>query len=551
MRKTLGITGKLVASSVGIFAALWLAMTLYSVSQLQDLLYEQNVRRVEAQILNWIEANMSQITITRDQRNLEHLVDHFRSKQAIGYVVILDADRRILAQSGLPKGLSDQGPASEVARVSSQLRHTRDSSGQQFFELVTPVKGSGTGMSPELDTMFELAAGNGVAGYIRAGIAREDITGDLKRLAPHHILLYTLLVVVALVVNIALASRVVKPMKIMARVAKHISAGDFSERVRHGPELGDEVGDLARNFNQMADGLAESREKMAALYADLERKVAERTLELEDANRRLQELDELKSDFLSTVSHELRTPLTSIKAFTELLLDSPLDEPTQKRYLDIIDKETDRLTRLISDLLDLAKIERGEISWTMVQTDLREIVYKAVNPLITLGQTRGIRIEVAPSEAVPVCVDADRIQQVITNLVGNAIKFSSDSGHIGLRIEERANSGPRAARPGSYVAVSVTDTGPGIPREQKEHIFSRFYQDPRNYARRSGTGLGLAISREIVGYHGGEIWVDSELGLGSTFYFTVPLQREEDVLAEARKPHAEEGMPNAEKSNGV
>src|SRR5438552_532086 len=410
MRKGLGITGKLVVSSVCIFTGLWLAMTLYSVNQLQHLLYEQNVRRVDAQVLNWIDANISQITITRDPGNLDRLVRELKGKLGSGYVVVLDGESRVLAQSGLPPNLSDQGPAPSVAGITSRLRRTRDSAGRRFFELMTPAKTSGTGMSPDLDTMFELAAGNTVAAHVRAGIPEQDINRDLTQLAPQHILLYTLLVLIALMVNIALASRVAKPVKTVARVAQQISAGDLSERVQGGLELGDEVGELARNFNRMADRLAENREEMNALHADLERKVAERTLELEDANRRLRELDKLKSDFLSTVSHELRTPLTSIKAFAQILLDSPLDEPTKKRYLDIIDKESDRLTRLISDLLDLAKIERREMSWTMVHGDLRGIVYKAVNLLIALGQTHQIRIDVAPSQPVPVCVDTDRIQ---------------------------------------------------------------------------------------------------------------------------------------------
>ena len=538
MRKRLGITAKLVVSSVCIFAGLWLAMTLYSVKQLQQLLYEQNVRRVEAQVLNWIDANISQITITRDPGNLDRLVRELRIKLGSGYVAILDADSRVLAQSGLPPNLSDQGPAPSVAGITSRLNRTRDSAGRDFFELMTPVKTSGTGMSPDLDTMFELAAGNTVAAHVRAGIPQRDINRDLTQLAPQHILLYALLVLVALMVNIALASRVAKPVKTMARVAQQISAGDLSERLQRGLELGDEVGELARNFNQMADRLAENREEMNALHAGLERKVAERTLELEDANRRLQELDKLKSDFLSTVSHELRTPLTSIKAFAQILLDSPLDEPTKKRYLDIIDKESSRLTRLISDLLDLAKIERREMSWTMVHADLREIVSKAVTPLVALGKTQQIRIDFVPSQPLPVCVDTDRIQQVVTNLVGNAIKFSSESERIGIRIEERTGSGPRDTRPGRYVLVAVSDTGPGIPQEEQERIFSKFYHGPRKYPGRSGTGLGLAISREIVVHHDGEIWVESEPGSGSTFYFTLPLRAEGDVLADAARGHA-------------
>jgi len=551
IRGNLGITGKLVVSSVCIFVGLWLAMTVYSVRQLQRLLYEQNVRRLEAQVLNWIEANLPQITITRDPANMVRLLRELRSKHGISYVVILDRESRVLAQSGLPPNLADQGPARPVAGVTSQPRQTRDSTGRQFLELLTPIKPSGTGMSADLTTMFELAAGNTVAGQIRAGIDQRDIDRELMRLAPQNILLYALLVLLALTVNIMLASRVATPVKTMARVAKQFSAGDLSERVQRGLELRDEVGELARNFNQMADRLEKNREEMNALYAGLERKVAERTLELEHANRRLQELDSLKSDFLSTVSHELRTPLTSIKAYAQILLDSPLDEPTKTRYLEIIDDESDRLTRLISDLLDLARIERPEMSWAMVPGDLPEIVSKAVNPLVALASARQIRLEVAFAQPLPICVDTDRIQQVVTNLVGNAIKFSPASGRIEIRIQESTSSGPRADRPGRFALVAVSDAGPGIPREERERIFSKFYKRPGKQSSHSGTGLGLAISREIVVHHQGEIWVESEPEFGSTFYFTLPLRVEAEVLAEGDKARAGERSANAEKDNGV
>jgi signal transduction histidine kinase len=551
MRGKLGITGKLVVSSVCIFTGLWLAMTVYSVNQLQQLLYEKNVRRLEAQILNWIEANLPQITITRDPANMDRLVRELRSKPGISYVVILDAESRMLAQSGLPPNLVDQGSARLVAGMASQPRQTRDSTGRRFLELLTPIKPSGTGMSADLDTMFELAAGNAVAGHIRAGIDQRDIDRELMRLAPRLILLYALLVLLALTVNITLASRVATPVKTMARVAKQFWAGDLSERVHGGVELSDEVGELARNFNQMADRLEKNREEMNALYAGLERKVAKRTRELERANQRLQELDNLKSDFLSTVSHELRTPLTSIKAYAQILLDSPLDAVTKTRYLDIIDNESDRLTRLISNLLDLARFDSPEASWNPAPGDLPEIVSKAVNPLAALASPRQIRLDVPFTEPLPVYADTDRIQQVVTNLVGNAIKFSPAGGRIEIRIQESSSSGPRADRPGRFAVVAVSDTGPGIPREERERIFSRFHKRPGKPSSQSGTGLGLAISREIVVHHEGEIWVESEPEFGSTFYFTLPLRVEAEELAQADKARLRERNANAEKDNGV
>ena len=163
---------------------------------------------------------------------------------------------------------------------------------------------------------------------------------------------------------------------------------------------------------------------MNLLYAGLEEKVRERTLELEQANSQLQQLGEMKSQFLSTVSHELRSPLTSIKAFAQILMDTPTDEPTRRRFLDIIDKESDRLSRLISDLLDLAKIEKQAVNWRSAKADISELLVEAVVPLASLADKKNIRLDLDAAEAQPVLVDADRVQQVFTNLIGNAIKFS-------------------------------------------------------------------------------------------------------------------------------
>ncbi len=551
IRKGLGITGKLVLSSACIFAALWLGMTLYSVSQLRQVLYGQNVRRVEAQVLNWIEANTPQITITRDSANLDRLVRELRTRRAVSYVVLQDANSRVLAQAGVPPGLGDRGAAPVVAGISSRLRVMSDSSGRRFLELDTPVKTTGTGMSTDLENMFAVASKDTIAGHIRAGIEQREIDRELTGLAPRHILLYALFVLLALVVNITLANRVANPVKSMARVAKQISAGDFSQRVSQGMDLHDEVGALARNFNQMADRLAQHQKEMDSLHADLERKVADRTLELEQANRRLQELDTVKSDFLSTVSHELRTPLTSIKAFAQILLDSPLDQQTRDRYLDIIDKESDRLTRLITDLLDLARIEKRQMGWTVVEADLREVVAKALAPLAAVSRTQQVRLDSDHGRPVRVSVDTDRIQQVVTNLVGNAMKFSSANGEIGIRVEETTVSGPGDRRTGRFAVVSVSDTGQGIAREERERIFSKFYRPPKKQPGNPGTGLGLAISREIVLHHGGEIWVESEVGCGSTFYFTLPLVCEAPDIVSAGESEATDWRSHAQEGDGV
>jgi signal transduction histidine kinase len=310
----------------------------------------------------------------------------------------------------------------------------------------------------------------------------------------------------------------------MARVANQIAAGDLDRQADEGAGLRDEVGELVRNFNQMA-------RRLAASHAGLEAKVRERTAELERANQRLQELDQLKSQFLSNVSHELRSPLTSIKAYTEILLDSPDPNPeVRARFLEIINQETDRLTRLIWELLDLAKIESGTVSWRMEAGDLAEIARAVAAALSPLAADKNIRFTVSAGLAQPVRADADRMHQVLTNLVANAIQFCPPGGRVPVGLAPADSSGPRQALSGRYARVAVEDSGPGMAPEVTQRVFDRFYQAGGPQA--GGAGLGLAIAREIVTRHGGEIWVDSEPGRGSTFYFTIPLNQEAGPYAQ-------------------
>jgi signal transduction histidine kinase len=504
-------------------------MTWHSVSQLRSILYGQVIRRVEAQVLNWIEANTWQVTVTRDPRTLTRLVAELKGRRGIAYVVLSDREGRVLAQAGVPSRLSERVAPEPVAGTISKVRTTIDESRRQFVELITPIRSAGTGMNPELDSMFALAAKDQSAGTILTGIDPKEIRQGLETLIPQNVALYAALVLMALGISIAWSKRMVTPITTMGRVANQIAAGNLEERVRSGAELQDEVGELVRNFNRMADRLAENRVEMNLLYAGLEEKVRERTLELQEANRKLQELDELKSQFLSTVSHELRTPLTSIKAFSEILLDSPPDAATGRRFLEIIDKESDRLSRLISDLLDLSRIERRAVSWKMANADIQRIIAEAAAPLVSLATDKGLTLEVAEAAPLPVWADADRIQQVVTNLVGNAIKFSPPGGRIRIRVD-RAPGTRQGSEPCALVAVS--DTGPGISQSEREHLFQRFHRGSARQPAGSGTGLGLAISKEIVKQHGGEIWVESELGCGSTFYFTLPLRSKTEPTGE-------------------
>jgi signal transduction histidine kinase len=198
----------------------------------------------------------------------------------------------------------------------------------------------------------------------------------------------------------------------------------------------------------------------------------------------------------------------------------------RRRFLGIIDKESDRLTRLISDLLDLAKIESGAVNWRIADTDLRRVVDQAAVSLASLAEEKAIQLRVLECAPMPVKVDADRIQQVVTNLIGNALKFSERSGRVEVQLRGATTSGPRNSLEGDYAVVSIADSGPGIPPEDQERVFERFYRGAKHRPSSPGTGLGLTISREIVLHHQGEIWMESQPGAGSTFYFSLPMRSE-------------------------
>jgi signal transduction histidine kinase len=256
----------------------------------------------------------------------------------------------------------------------------------------------------------------------------------------------------------------------------------------------------------------------------LEQKSAElqaATEELRAANERLKEVDRLKDEFVSTVSHELRTPLTSIRAFSEILRDN-LEMPEDQRagFLDIVVKETERLTRLVNDVLDLAKMESGRMEWRMEQLDLREIVTEAEAAVSQLFSDRKLVLKhQLPPHPALVRGDRDRLLQVMINLLSNASKFCAPgSGRVSIRLDEADGS----------AQVAVHDNGPGIPPEHVARIFEKFHQvSDAEQGKPQGSGLGLTISERIVAYHGGRIWADSTLGKGTTVSFVLPVTHDE------------------------
>jgi signal transduction histidine kinase len=248
------------------------------------------------------------------------------------------------------------------------------------------------------------------------------------------------------------------------------------------------------------------------------------TTELRAANERLKELDRLKDDFLSTVTHELRTPLTSIRAFTEILNQDPeIDLAQRRKFLGIVTKETERLTRLINQVLDLAKIESGRAEWHETRVDMREVISDTVTAMEQVFQEKGIQVVTRiPERVSPVLADLDRMIQVMLNLLSNAVKFcDQEQGRIEVALSERDG----------WLRVDVHDNGPGVLPQDQHIIFDKFRQAGDTLTEKPhGTGLGLPISRHIIEHHGGQIWVESAPGHGACFSFRLPIVKQAEVV---------------------
>ena len=300
--------------------------------------------------------------------------------------------------------------------------------------------------------------------------------------------------------GLALSGSIVRPIRAVAAGAGSLAEGDLSVRL---PSAGPgEVGELTRSFNTMAERLEESR------------------AELQAQNEKLRESEHMKSELVSIVSHELRTPLASVLGFTSLLLKRDFDPPTRRHYLGIIDAQARRLAALLEDFLDVQRIEQTGLELADQKVDLARLLEEQAQ--LFSAQSPSHRLEVEVERPLPVRGDPNRLAQVVGNLLSNAIKYSQEGSRVELA----------AQKDGYRVRMTVRDEGRGIPAEQQERIFTKFFRGDAGATGITGTGLGLAVSREIVEAHGGRIGFDSDVGSGSTFWVELPAARVEVAATE-------------------
>jgi len=367
-------------------------------------------------------------------------------------------------------------------------------------------------------------------GQLHLGYSLSSVRKELDRGILFLLLAGVLLTMAATLVTSGMGRRLIEPLLELARAARSMAEGRFKQPlpVRNR----DEVGVVVESFNEMASRLEESRGEIERQNRELELKVRDRTKELREKNlvlavqnERVTSMSRLKSAFLANMSHELRTPLNAILALSELLGDEvsgPLATADQRKQVMMIHQSGQNLLRLINDVLDLSKIEAGKMEIRYEETDPTVALHEAAEELRALALAKDLTYVLKVEGKGKAWIDADRVRQIFHNLVGNAIKFTERGRiEVSIRFDPQEES----------LQVSVRDTGMGIAREDQATIFDEFRQVDGSTTRRfGGTGLGLAICRRLTVLMGGELKVESEIGVGSLFVVQLPAPRRKPEL---------------------
>ncbi len=418
------------------------------------------------------------------------------------------------------------GAETHLLLVDAQLKVVADSQGVwegQQLSLAT----SGAGGPPEATGLFRgpdgdrlnfaaatFGAGEHQASYVVAVSPRSPLlNGVLADLGWGFVVAGAVALLLSLLLGLVIAGSIARPLQQISAAAGAVAAGDYQHRLAEsGPP---EIKQVAASFNLMIEQVESSQQAMR--------------------------------DFVSNVSHELKTPLTSIQGFSQAIMEGATpDEAARRRAATIIYEEAGRLTRLVEDLLDLARIDSGQAVMRKTPVDLSQLLNATIDRLLPQAATQQVTLVKQWAELPPIVGDGDRLAQVFTNFLDNAVRYTPPRGRITVSGSIARNlPRPRRVRPGliqpdattaisergDFVEISITDTGPGLPAAELARIFERFYQVDKSRKRGQGTGLGLAIAKEIVEAHGGTIRAESLEGVGTKFVVLLPVS-EADALTQ-------------------
>jgi len=458
--------------------------------------------RIMAESLSYSIKNMRDVN---ELIHIQKLVDRLSAEsEIISQVTIVDDDSRIIASNDLKRVGMIANDKGVRAIINGAEIYSRLFPREKIYMVDIPLR-----------------IGDEFKGVVNIGYDATNYYTHLSEIFQFGLLISCMGIMMGILLSFQVANPIIKPVERLIEVTKKLAAGDLSQRATVSSK--DEVGTLAGAFNQMALDLARSKEEIDQYSKTLEEKVRQRTQELEISNQELRsiqnelmEANMVKSEFMSIASHELRTPLTTLLGYSELLLTRSLTESQKKEFLGFINEESIRLSKIVDDLLDISRIEsQKNFGFTKKPVELAEVLVKNIK-FYSQVET-GHRIITQIEKDLPlVNADGDKIGQVITNYLDNAIKYAP-GGDIVCRAFVKDN----------MVWISVQDQGIGISQEDFPRIFNKFYRIERDEtAHIGGTGLGLSIAKYIVESHDGKIDLKSEPDKGTTIGFGLPILEE-------------------------
>ena len=477
---------------------------------------------------------------SEDTQRLEAAIRGTLRTPDVSYVLIHSRDGRILARGGQSE-MTVTPPGDVVAQGDRPPARQVEHGGQRFLEFVSPIVAERS-QTPEEVVLGVQARPKGeltrqeVIGAATVGLSLAGVEAQVRGLATLWGGITAVFLVVSAAVLYGFSLRITNPIKQLTQQAQMIAAGELDQQIAVRSQ--DEIGSLAAAFNHMTESLRGSMNdkeralsELGELNRTLEDRIRQRTVELEerrvalerslteleDKSRQLAAASRHKSDFLANVSHELRTPMNAILGFNEMILDQVYGDISDelRRPLMDIQQSGQHLLRLISDVLDLSKIEAGRMDLVLGDYSVVDTVTAVRASLASLAAEKGLEFVASVPEDLPLAYgDGRRVTQCLMNLAGNALKFTRQ-GRVEISVDLLDE----------LLRFRVSDTGIGISREQIDKLFTEFQQADATIAREfGGTGLGLSITKKFVEMHEGRVWAESEIGRGSTFFFSIPLR---------------------------